>query len=167
MHLTNLQSKKGPQKVNVGLHDASCISTQVPVLSRFVSCFVRNVGHFHNCTYSHLSDRLYRITTVKPGNYCLARARPRRPRRAGRPCRGESTWRRPWETAQRQPLIGRAGPARVLLLRQQPVRTYRHRAVRLDVLLRTCKTGCAWVVSERISSLSWLYYSRCSSAIAS
>ncbi len=39
----------------------------------------------------------------------LARARPRRPRRACRPCRGESTWRHPWETAQRQPLIGRAG----------------------------------------------------------
>ena len=89
-----------------------------------------------------------------------------RPRRGGLPCRGESTWRRPWQTAQRQPLIGRAGPARVLL-RQQPVRTYRHRAVRLDVLLRTCKTGCAWVVSERISSLSRVYYSRCSWAIAS
>ena len=36
-----------------------------------MSCFVRNVGHFHNCKYSNLSDRLYRITTVKPGNYWL------------------------------------------------------------------------------------------------
>jgi hypothetical protein len=26
---------------------------------------VRNVGHFHNCKYLNLSDRLYRITTVK------------------------------------------------------------------------------------------------------
>ena len=33
---------------------------------------VRNVGHCHNCTYSNMSDRLYRITAVNPGNYWLA-----------------------------------------------------------------------------------------------
>jgi hypothetical protein len=32
---------------------------------------VRNIIQFHKCSFANASDRLYRISTEKPGNYCL------------------------------------------------------------------------------------------------
>jgi len=32
---------------------------------------VRNIIQFHKCAFANLSDRLYRISTEKPGNYCI------------------------------------------------------------------------------------------------
>src|SRR5271165_2026693 len=43
----------------------------MPIQSGFASCLVRNIIQFHKCAFANLSDRLYRISTEKPGNYCL------------------------------------------------------------------------------------------------
>ena len=33
---------------------------------------MRNIIQFHKCSFANLSDRLYRISTENPGNYCLS-----------------------------------------------------------------------------------------------
>ena len=32
---------------------------------------MRTIIQFHKCAFANLSDRLYRISTEKPGNYCI------------------------------------------------------------------------------------------------
>src|SRR5208337_664406 len=55
----------------------------MPARSGFASCLVRNIIQFHKCAFANLSDRLYRISTENPGNYCI-----RVPREKGKWNRG-------------------------------------------------------------------------------